>query len=193
MITDTPPAPDVEAVLAVAPGERVRAGDPLYHRVVEWYDDEATMLDEGHTLEWVKTLMAEDLLYRFPVRQNRLRDDEVSQFSTGMFHYDENLTTLAMKVMRLATTASPWAENPMSRTRRFVSNVKVHRTDVDGELRVASSLLMSRSRYTEPVPMILTAERRDVLRETDDGMKLVERYVLADQTTMGYPNLAVFF
>ena len=191
MITDTPPAPDADALTAVAAAPRVRARDPLYAEIVEWYDDEATLLDDHQTLDWVK-LMAPDLLYRLPVRQNRLRDDETSQFSSGMFHYDENLTTLAMKVMRLATTASPWAENPVSRTRRFVTNVKVHRTDVEGEYRVVSSLLVSRSRYTEPVPLILTAERRDLLRRVDDSFKLAERYILIDQTTLGYPNLAVF-
>ncbi|MCW2694019.1 MAG: 3-phenylpropionate/cinnamic acid dioxygenase subunit beta, partial [Mycobacterium sp.] len=123
------PAAPSEPLLHPATGPRVRVGDPLYHQIVEWYDDESTMLDAACTMDWVRDLMAPDLLYRMPVRQNRLRDDPLSQFSDGAFHYDENLTTLTMKVMRLATTASPWAENPVSRTRRFVSNVRVHRTD----------------------------------------------------------------
>jgi len=191
MITDTPPAPDGEALLAVAAAPRIRSSDPLYGEIVEWYDDEATLLDDHLTLEWVK-LMAPDPLYRLPVRQNRLRDDQTSQFSSGMFHYDENLTTLAMKVMRLATTASPWAENPVSRTRRFVTNVKVYETPVTDEYRVISSYLITRSRYSEPVPLVLSGERRDLLRRDGDGFKVAERYVLLDQTTLGFPNLAVF-
>lgn len=185
-MTTTVPAP------AVSQGERVRAGDPLHFEIVEWYDDEATELDSGHTMQWVQGRIAQDVLYRLPVRQNRLRDDALDQFSDGMFHYDENYTTLFMKVMRLSTTASPWAENPVSRTRRFVTNLKVHRTDVADEVSATSSLLVTRSRYTEPVPLILSGERRDVLRRTDEGWKLVQRYILVDQSTLGYPNLAIF-
>jgi 3-phenylpropionate/cinnamic acid dioxygenase small subunit len=144
-------------------------------------------------MEWVQNRVAQDVLYRLPVRQNRLRDDANSQFSEGMFHYDENYTTLFMKVMRLATTASPWAENPVSRTRRFVTNIKVYKTESPDELAVMSSLLITRSRYTEPTPLVLTAERRDVLRRSDEGFKLSKRTILVDQATLGYPNLAVFF
>ncbi|MCU1691516.1 MAG: 3-phenylpropionate/cinnamic acid dioxygenase subunit beta [Frankiales bacterium] len=182
-----------DTVLAPPASPRVRSSDPLYWEVREWLDDESAMLDAGHTMEWTQ-LLAKDLLYRLPVRQNRLRDDPESQFASGMFHYDENHTTLVMKVMRLATTASPWAENPMSRTRRFVTNVRVHRTAVDDELEISSSLLVSRSRYTEPHPLILTAERQDLLRRTGEGtFLLVRRTILVDQATLGYPNLAVFF
>jgi 3-phenylpropionate/cinnamic acid dioxygenase small subunit len=192
-MTTAPPAPPgTQAPGPELLGPRVRVGHPMHSRIVEWYDDEATLLDSGLTMEWVR-LMAEDLLYRVPVRQNRLRDDPKSQFSDGMFQYDENATTLAMKVMRLATTASPWAENPTSRTRRFVTNVKVYATDSDQEFRVLSSLLLTRSRYSESVPLVLTGERRDLLRrDGDDGFRLAERYVLLDQTTLGFPNLAVF-
>jgi 3-phenylpropionate/cinnamic acid dioxygenase small subunit len=182
--------PATQAPGTPALGPRVRSTEELYHRVVEWYDDEATLLDSGQSMVWTQ-LLAEDLIYRVPVRQNRLRDDPVSQFSDGMFHYDENRTTLVMKVMRLTQTASPWAENPVSRTRRFVTNVKVRRTEVPGELQVQSSLLMTRSRYTEPVPMIVSGERQDTLREDGESFKLVARLALLDQTTLGFPYQTV--
>lgn len=181
-----------ETLTAPATATRVRATDPVYWEVSEWLDDESTMLDSARTMEWT-ALLAKDLVYRLPVRQNRLRDDPESQFAGGMFHYDENHTTLVMKVMRLATTASPWAENPMSRTRRFVTNVRVHRTAVDDEFEVSSSLLMTRSRYTEPHPLVITAERQDLLRRNGEGFLLARRTILVDQATLGYPNLAVFF
>lgn len=181
-----------ETLAAPATGTRVRATDPLYWEVSEWLDDESSLLDAARTMEWTR-LLAKDLVYRLPVRQNRLRDDPEPQFAPGMFHYDENHTTLVMKVMRLATTASPWAENPMSRTRRFVTNVRVHRTAVDDEVEVTSSLLMARSRYTEPHPLVITAERQDLLRREGEGFLLARRTILVDQATLGYPNLAVFF
>jgi 3-phenylpropionate/cinnamic acid dioxygenase small subunit len=184
-----------ETVLPAAPvlGERVRVGDALYFEVVEWLDDEATLLDSGKSMEWVQQCVAEDVIYRLPVRQNRLRDDPAGQFSDGMFHYDENYTTLFMKIMRLVNTASPWAENPVSRTRRFVTNVKIYRTDVPDEFEVRSSMLVTRNRYTEPTPLVLSGERHDLLRRVDGGFKLARRTILVDEATMGYPNLAIFF
>ena len=199
--TDTTPS-DAEVAEAAATetpdtglppitGERVRARDPLYWEVVEWLNDEATLLDEGRTMEWVGLTDA-DLVYRMPVRQTRLRDDAVNQFSSGMYHYDENQITLQVKVLRLATTASPWAENPVSRTRRFITNVRVFRTDNPDELSIVSSLLITRSRYTEEKPLVMSAERRDLLRRSGDSFKLARRTILADQSSVGFPNLAVF-
>jgi 3-phenylpropionate/cinnamic acid dioxygenase small subunit len=92
----------------------------------------------------------------------------------------------------MATTASPWAENPVSRTRRFITNVRVHRTDKDDEFAVTSSILLVRSRYDEDKLGLLSAERNDVIRRTDDGFRLVSRDILADQATLGLANLAVF-
>jgi len=177
----------------LATGERIRNRDPLYWDIVEWLDDEATVLDDQRTMDWAGSYLAQDLEYRMPVRQNRLRDDPKSQFSGGMFHYDEDYSTLFLKVMRLATTASPWAENPLSRTRRFVSNVKVYRTPKEDEFGVVSSLLITRTRYTEETQLFLSMERRDLLRRDGDSFKVARRHILLDQTTVGWPNLAIFF
>jgi 3-phenylpropionate/cinnamic acid dioxygenase small subunit len=172
-------------------GERVRAGEPLHHEIVEFLEDEATLLDHSRLLDWLQ-LLAPDLVYRMPVRVTRMRDDVESEFSDGMFHFDENATTIFVKVTRMATTASPWAENPVSRTRRFITNVRVHRTDKDNEFAVTSSILLVRSRYDEDKLGLLSAERNDIIRRTDDGLRLVSRDILADQATLGLANLAVF-
>jgi 3-phenylpropionate/cinnamic acid dioxygenase small subunit len=172
-------------------GERVRAGDPLHHEIVEFLEDEATLLDHSRLLDWLQVL-APDLSYRMPVRITRMRDDTESEFSEGMFHFDENATTMFVKVTRMATTASPWAENPVSRTRRFITNVRVHRTADDNEFAVTSSILLVRSRYDEDRLGLLTAEREDLVRRTDEGFRLARRDIYADQATLGLANLAVF-
>ena len=38
----------------------------------------------------------------------------------------------------------------------------------------------------------ITAERRDVWRETDDGFLLAKREIIVDQSVLGMSNLAVF-
>jgi 3-phenylpropionate/cinnamic acid dioxygenase small subunit len=171
--------------------ERVRVGEPLHFEIVEFLEDEAALLDHARLLDWLG-LLAPDLVYRMPVRVTRMRDDPDEEFSSGMFHFDENATTMFVKVTRMATTASPWAENPVSRTRRFITNVRVHRTDVDDEYKVTSSILLVRSRYDEEKLGLLSAERIDVIRRTDEGFRLVRRDILADQATLGLANLAVF-
>jgi 3-phenylpropionate/cinnamic acid dioxygenase small subunit len=174
-----------------ATGERVRAGESLHHEIVEFLEDEASLLDNSRLLDWLQ-LLAPDLVYRMPVRVTRMRDDVDSEFSDGMFHFDENATTMFVKVTRMATTASPWAENPVSRTRRFITNVRVHRTDKDDEFAVTSSILLVRSRYDEEKLGLLTAERRDLIRRTDEGFRVARRDIYADQATLGLANLAVF-
>ncbi|WP_109526625.1 MULTISPECIES: aromatic-ring-hydroxylating dioxygenase subunit beta [Nocardia] len=171
-------------------GVRVSSGDPRYHRIVDWLHDETALLDGGHTIAWTK-LIAEDIVYRIPVRQTRLRDDTRSQFADNMFHYDENHTTLTMKILRLATTASPWCENPVSRSRRLVTNIRVFEGTTPDEFTVISSVLITRNRHSESVPLIMSGERNDVLRRDGSGFLLTRRTFLMDQSTVGFPNMTI--
>ncbi|ROO88002.1 3-phenylpropionate/cinnamic acid dioxygenase small subunit [Actinocorallia herbida] len=173
-------------------GKRVSSGDPRYAEVVDWLHDEAALLDEGHTIAWTK-LLSEDIVYRVPVRQTRLRDDTAPQFADNMFHYDENHTTLTMKILRLATTASPWCENPVSRSRRLITNIRLFEGSAPEEFTVVSSLLITRSRHSEPHPRLMSGARQDVLRRDGDGFLLAARTLYMDQSTVGFPNLTVIF
>lgn len=173
-------------------GGRIGSADERYHHVVDFLHDEASLLDEYRSVEWLK-LLAEDITYRVPVRVSRMRDDPLPQFATNMFHYDENHVTLTMKVLRLATTASPWCENPPSRSRRLITNVRVFEGVEPDEFYAVSSMLMTRNRHSESVPLIISGERRDLLRREGDGYLIAHREFLMDQTTLGYPNLTVIF
>lgn len=169
---------------------RVRATDPVHVELVEFLEDEVALLDDFDLLNWVN-LMSPDVVYRAPVRVTRLRDDGPG-FAEGMYHFDETFATLFMKVSRLCLTASSWAENPPSRTRRFVTNVRVHEGDTDDRYDVTSSILLVRSRYDDTHLELLTARRDDVIRRDDDGWKIVRRTILLDQATLGLQNLTVF-
>jgi 3-phenylpropionate/cinnamic acid dioxygenase small subunit len=172
-------------------GERVPMRDPLHFEVVEFLEDEATVLDHGELMSWLQ-IMSDDVVYRMPVRATRMRDDEGGDFEERMFHLDDSLATLSTKAMRLATTPSAWAENPPSRTRRFITNIRVHRTPRADEYFVTSSILVVRSRYDRPELDLISAERHDLLRRSDAGFKLAERYIFVDQSTIGTANLAIF-
>jgi 3-phenylpropionate/cinnamic acid dioxygenase small subunit len=118
-----------------------------------------------------------------------------SEFSTTMFHFDENYMSLATKVTRLAATTSAWAEKPPSRTRRFVTNIKVFEpteaTEAQ-EYEVRSSMLLLRNRYQASEMEIISVRRTDRIRRTDEGFKIVVRMIYPDQATIGTQNLAVF-
>ena len=171
-------------------GRRVRAGDPRYFEIVEFLEDEAALLDDNALMSWIE-LMADDLVYRAPVRITRDRD-EGKGFAEHMFHLDETAATLRMKATRLALTPSAWAENPPSRTRRFVTNIRVHEAETAGEFHVTSSVLLVRNRYDDAHVDLLSAQRSDLIRRAEDGLQLARRTIYVDQSTLSMPNFAVF-
>lgn len=171
--------------------ERVHLGNPLHAEIQEFLEDEAGALDDNDLMGWLGR-MAPDILYRMPVRMTKDRADG-SEFSDGMFHFDEDHMTLSIKVSRLALTQSAWAEKPPSRTRRFITGIKVFRLpSSENEYEVRSSMLLVRNRYQESQMELVSARRTDVIRRTDDGFKIAKRTIFVDQATIGTQNLAIF-
>jgi 3-phenylpropionate/cinnamic acid dioxygenase small subunit len=62
----------------------------------------------------------------------------------------------------------------------------------DDELVARSYLLLFRSRGDVRDADLLSGARRDVLRRTDQGLRLVERVVALDESVLPTQNLAVF-
>ena len=180
----------IDAPYLVATGRRVRAAEPLHGEIVEHLEDEAQILDEDDLMGWIQ-MLDQDVVYRAPIRMSTERGTG-SPFAEEAAHYEENAMTLFLKVMRLTQTSSAWAENPASRTRRIVSNVRVYETDIDNEYRVDSSILLLRSRYDDTHYDLLSGRRVDTLRRVDDGFRLAVRTIYFDQTALGVHNLAVY-
>ncbi len=107
-----------------------------------------------------------------------------------MGHFDENMYALRKRVQRLATDRA-WTEDPPSRTRHFVTNVRTFRHQT-GELQVASALLLFRSRGDTREADLISAGRTDLLRETGDGLRLARREITVDESVLRTQNLAVF-
>ncbi|HYX91065.1 MAG TPA: aromatic-ring-hydroxylating dioxygenase subunit beta, partial [Myxococcaceae bacterium] len=91
-------------------------------------------------------------------------------------------------------TGFAWAEDPPSRLRHFVSNVRVDLIpERQAEVAVRSNLLVYRSRWDKPLYDLLSAERHDVLRQVNGGWKLARRRVILDNTTLPTLNISFFF
>ncbi|WP_197348752.1 aromatic-ring-hydroxylating dioxygenase subunit beta [Streptomyces bathyalis] len=150
---------------------------------------EADLLDGRRLPQWLELLHA-DLDYRIPVRTTRERS-AATTFSAAAFHMIEDRSTCQARVDRLASEFA-WAEDPPSRTRRFVSNIQAVYTDEDREtIDVRSNLLVFRAR-SEDAAIHLSGERQDVLSRVLEGWQLRSRTVLLDHTALPTLNLAIF-
>lgn len=169
--------------------KKVKYGDPLYFEALEFLYHEAELLDNNLLREWLETCLFDEINYTAPVRINR-ENQAGTGFSDKSFHYDDNRASIHMAVSRMETEYA-WAENPFSRTRRFISNVRVKQNDQD-RLEVNSYLLVMRNRWNNTEFQIISAERKDILIRSGDDWKLTERLILFDQTSLGTDNLSIF-
>jgi 3-phenylpropionate/cinnamic acid dioxygenase small subunit len=169
-------------------GVRCAIDSSLYATVCEWLIDEAELLDRNRFEEWTARL-APDLHYVMPVRESVHRADG-DGIASGYAHFDENAASIHARVKRL-TLDSAWAEDPPSRTRRFVTNVRA-RALGNGEVDTSSYLLVLRSRGDSPEFEFISCERRDILRPEGEGFLLAKREIVVDQAMLGVVNLALF-
>ena len=167
--------------------QRVAVGSPSYSAIVEWLFQEASLLDNRRYEEWL-TLLAPEIDYRMPVRKAVLAKDGRG-FDDESGFFIENYASLATRVGRLATEQA-WSDQPVSRTRHFVSNVLATRSN--GGYDVSTAFLVTRIRSDSPYD-IFTGERNDRLVGEDGEMKLAKRTIYLDQTVLRSHNLSFFF
>jgi phthalate 3,4-dioxygenase subunit beta len=163
-------------------------GDPAHLAAHQFLVEEAALLDAADYPGWLD-LLCEDIRYLMPVRVTTARGAPVSA-KAGLGHFDEDMYALRKRVQRLATDHA-WTEDPPSRTRHLVTNVRTFRAEGD-DLRVESALLLFRSRGDTREPSLISAGRTDVLRATPDGLRLARREITVDESVLRTQNLAVF-
>ncbi|HLN71623.1 MAG TPA: 3-phenylpropionate/cinnamic acid dioxygenase subunit beta [Streptosporangiaceae bacterium] len=162
--------------------------DPAHLAAHQFLVEEATLLDAADYASWLD-LLCEDIRYVMPVRVTTARGADFDSLA-DMGHFDEDMYALRKRVQRLATDHA-WTEDPPSRTRHFVTNVRTFRHQT-GQLQVESALLLFRSRGDTREPDLISAGRTDLLRETGDGLRLARREIIVDESVLRTQNLAVF-
>ncbi|GAA3233355.1 aromatic-ring-hydroxylating dioxygenase subunit beta [Dactylosporangium siamense] len=164
------------------------------HTVEQFLYAEAQLLDEHRYLEWVE-LFAEDVHYWAPTRTTRThreRAREVAAEDESAF-IDDTLYYLKGRVRRL-TSGISWSEEPPSRTRRLITNVRVSPRD-DGALDVTSNFYVYRSRLERHQDWFV-GERFDVLRPagpaaTGYPFEIAARKIVLEQTTLLAPSISI--
>lgn len=153
--------------------------------------DEAELLDDRRFEEWLE-LLADDIRYRMPARVNRMARERAYEDNDEAAHFQENKFSLGVRVRRLSTGFA-WAEDPPSRTRRLVTNIRVRPGRTDGEYEVRSNFLLYRTRL-ETEQDLFAGCRHDVVRRRADGRwEIARRTILLDQNVLLGKNLSVFF
>jgi 3-phenylpropionate/cinnamic acid dioxygenase small subunit len=168
---------------------RVPLGSEIYNRILETLYDEAAALDERRFDDWA-AMLAEDLIYTAPLRVTRTGPHKDRDVMRTMFHFDDDYQSIMGRLGRLGKSA--WAEDPPSRTRRFVTNMRVGETDAAEVYEVVSYLYLERSRFDDPVNEHTSCERRDLWRLVTGKYMLARREIILDQSVLGMSNLAVF-
>jgi phthalate 3,4-dioxygenase subunit beta len=172
----------------VTAGQLLRYSDPAHQDAHQFLVEEAALLDAADYAGWLN-LLCEDIRYLMPVRVTTARGAGFDSLA-DMGHFDEDMYSLRKRVQRLATDHA-WTEDPPSRTRHFVTNVRTFRQQV-AELRVESAVLLFRSRGDTREPALISAGRTDLLRETGEGLRLARREIKVDESVLRTQNLAVF-
>jgi|EndMetStandDraft_8_1072994.scaffolds.fasta_scaffold00280_13 biphenyl 2,3-dioxygenase beta subunit len=172
----------------------------VQHAVEQFYFAEVELLDDWAWRSWYE-LFTEDAHYRMPIRRNRLRRQRKSDEADDLgglevAHFDDDTVSLDMRIQQLES-GMHWAEDPPSRSRHLVTNVRVKPAEVDGEARadeyfVRSNFFVYRNRLEAEVDL-WAGERRDVLRLVDGRLRIADRIILLDQNLVLAKNLSVFF
>ena len=150
---------------------------------------EAELLDRRRFPEWLD-MLSPDIAYKAPVRTT-LDMKAGDGFSRRAYFFDEDYGALALRVERLKS-AFAWSENPPTRTRRLITNIRAGEPEAEDEQPLSSNFALYAYRGDRPEPRILTGERQDVLRRTDRRWLLASRLILLDTTVLGMDSLSVF-
>lgn len=164
----------------------------LVEREVEQFlYEQAERLDNRELHAWFDHV-ADDITYRMPRRL--MRENTASVFSEQSYYFNEDYGSLKARLERFDSEYA-WAERPPTRTRRYVTNVRVTRDDEDlddGELFVESNLLVYLSRGDSDEHTLYSARREDVLRRRGDTFQIADREIRLDQTVLSTDNVSIF-
>lgn len=149
--------------------------------------DEYWLLDQDRFEDWLE-LMTDDVRYRAPVRENLARGEEIFERPHLLTHFDETRITMGLRVARLRT-GSAHAEEPPSRIRHFVSNIKILEAPSAERVNVTSNFIVFRSRPGHEEHLFV-GSRRDWWVRTDADWRLQDRLILFDHDII--ENITVF-
>ncbi len=163
----------------------------LTFEVEEFLYHEAALLDDRRLDDWLE-LLTDDIHYWMPIRRTTTAREVASEFTRpgDMAFFDDDKEMLTMRVKRLAVGRA-WAEDPPSRTRRMVSNIRILSLDGD-EILVGANFQLYRTRLNSEEDCWI-GRREDLLRRVDGKLMLARRHLFLEQTVILAQNMSNLF
>lgn len=163
----------------MASKQTARVDRETHWEIEQFLYQESECLDDRRLDDWLE-LIDEDIDYKVPVRVSQ--EGRHSDF-LDTYHLFETYDTLSDRITRRSGEYA-WSERPPSRTRHFVSNVRVEPGDAEDEYEVKSNVLLYVSKGDSAKYEMLSAKREDVVVDTEDGLKIRERTAYLDISTL---------
>jgi 3-phenylpropionate/cinnamic acid dioxygenase small subunit len=163
----------------------------LQYEVEQFLYAEAALLDARRYRDWLG-LIADDIHYWMPIRRTVTLSDIDREFTKpgDMAYFDDDRMLLEVRVKKLEA-GSAWSEDPPSRSRHFVSNVRILKVAGD-EITLEAAFHLYRTRLERDIDSWV-GRRVDVLRRTDGGFLLARRHLFLDQTVILSTNMSTLF
>jgi dibenzofuran dioxygenase beta subunit len=154
----------------------------LHYEVEQFLFREASLLDEFRLHEWVE-LFTDDVRYWMPVVETVAEPLSVEEAERSMMAiYDDDKNFLKRRVSRLDTGLAH-AEQPRSRTRHLLSNVRITEVQCGDELTTLTALsnfIVFQSRF-ESSDHFFVGRREDRLQKRAEQWKIAQRRIWLDQ------------
>lgn len=154
----------------------------------EFLANEAKLLDERRFREWF-ALLDDEIVYHVPLRQAKMEfADEVPP---GAYRILDHKSHIETRIKRIESGAA-WAETPPSRTLRVVGSLMVEATERADVIVAESAMLIYRQRGHDDRGDVIPVRRRDQLKLTSSGVRLLRRDALITEAVLTTPNLGIF-
>jgi 3-phenylpropionate/trans-cinnamate dioxygenase subunit beta len=170
-----------------------RVAMQLHHEIEQFLFHEAALLDDWRFRDWIE-LLAQDIRYTMRTTVNaQTRDRRRSVQPPTTWIFNDTRFQLERRVARLETGMA-WAEEPPSRTRHCVSNLRVSTTGTPGEYEARVNYILYRSQKERDETFYVGC-RVDRVRRVDTaaGWQLCCREIALDQAVLSSHNLSVLF
>ena len=171
----------------------VRASFELHHEIEQFLYEEAALLDEWRFRAWLE-LMSKDIRYTMRTTVNaQTRDRRRGVQPPTTWIFNDTHFQLERRVARLETGMA-WAEEPPSRTRHLVTNLRVQTTETPDEFEARVNYLLYRSQK-ERDESFYVGRRIDRVRRVQaaQGWQVCRREITLDQAVLTSHNLSVLF
>lgn len=160
----------------------------LQHEVEQFLYAEAELLDSFRLEEWLE-LLTEDVRITAPIRRHTHPGTDQAEFSEDGYYIYNEYDILRERVTRLGKEYA-WAENPRSRVRHVIGNVRVVEAE-DDEYTVFNNQQVYRSYGDSTNSEMLSAQRETTLRRVGDDLRIAGRVVYFDDSVIDLKNLTI--